>query len=374
MRRTIIILILAAIGFSCTKDAIHFPTTNCSWRELSENHPKNDLYQEVLDQYTELGIPGIVVLIAKKRENIWAGASGVAEIENGLPLEPCHIMPLGGVGELFCGTAAMLMTEDEILDLDVKIADYLPVDISGQIPNSQNITIAHLLSHKSGIPDYSDNPNAMLDLLNNKDMDFSRENILERYVYGRSSKFSPGEKYSYSHSNYEILTLIMDQVYPKGHADYYSFRLFRRLGLEKTYYKGETDYYSLNSRGMANGYFDRYSKGELENATDLSLTIVAGQTGSDGVVSSVVDLYTFLKSIMTADIVRPTSLEIMKTYGIATGHSGSSPGYSTEAWYYPEEDSYIIYLINAGNTINGPIQRLIDIDFHEKILSTVFTN
>ena len=118
-----------------------------------------------------------------------------------------------------------------------------------------------------------------LHLLINKDMDFSREDILERYVYGKSSKFSPGSEYSYSKSNYEILTLIMDQVYPKGHADYYSFRLFRRLGLEKTFYKGETDYYSLNSRGMANGYFDRYSDEKLENATDLSLTIAAGQTG-----------------------------------------------------------------------------------------------
>jgi len=374
MKRMIIILILATIGLSCTKDAIHFPTTNCSWRELSENHPKNDLYQQILDDYTDLGLPGIVVLIAKNHEDIWAGASGVAEIETGLPLEPCHIMPIGGVGEMFCGTTAMLMAEDEILDLDAKIADYLPANISGQIPNSQKATIAHLLSHKSGIPDYSDNQNAMLDLLNNKDMDFSRENVLERYVYGRSSTFSPGSEYDYSHSNYEILTLIMDQIYPKGHVDYYSYRLFRRLGLEKTFYKGETNYYSLSSKGMANGYFDRYSNGKLENATDLSLTITAGQTGSDGVVSNVVDIYTLLRSIMTADIIRPESLELMKTYGIASRHSGSSPGYTTEAWYFQEENTYIVYQINAGNIANGPIQRLIDEDFSEAILSTVLAN
>ena len=110
------------------------------------------------------------------------------------------------------------------------------------------------------------------------------------------------------------------------------------------------------------------------------------------------DIYTFLESILTADLIRPATLDLMKTYilkkegfstyeyglglsfrnheqfGQAIGYSGSHPGYTSEAWYFPEKNSYIIYQINTGNFLNGPLQRLIDDDFHEAILFTVFTD
>lgn len=396
MKRILLLVFLIPLSFACQKDQIEFPTSDCAWRDRTTDHPKTALYRDLLDQFVDQGLPGISLLISKDREDLWVGATGLADLDQQRLLEPCHIFPAGSVGKLFCGTAAMLMVEDGLLDLDAKIADYLSPELAADIPNAQTATIAHLLSHTSGIPDYADNPNVMLDLLNNKDLDFSRENILERYVYGKSPRFKAGAEYAYSNSNYEILTLIMDAVYPKGHADYYSFRLIRRLGLERTFYKGETDYYSLNSRGMANGYFDRFSDGKLENATDLSLNIAAGQTGSDGIICNVVDLFSLLKSVMTADLVRPATLELMKTYirkkegfetykyglglvyreygsyGQALGYSGSAPGYSTEAWYFPERNTYIVFQINAGNLLSGPIQRLIDEDFRTALLQVVF--
>lgn len=88
-------------------------------------------------------------------------------------------MPAGSVGKLFCGAAVMRMVEDGLLELDNTIDKYLPTDIAAQVPNGGSATIANLLSHTSGIPDYYENINAMLDLLNNKDIDFSRERMLE---------------------------------------------------------------------------------------------------------------------------------------------------------------------------------------------------
>ncbi len=390
-----LILSLFAL-IACETESINFPTKDCFWRDISSNHPHNLEYQEVIDQAVLEGIPGISLLIDKAGEDIWISSSGVSRIEQPLALEPCNIMPAGSVGKLFCGAAAMLMVEDGLLDLESTIDNYLPKDLKEQIPNAQTATIAHLLSHTSGIPDYADRFSVMLDILNNKNMDFSRETILEDYVYGKSPKFSPGQEYSYSNSNYEILTIIMDQVYPKGHVAYYSFRLFSRLGLNKTFYKDETDYFSLYDYGMANGYFDRHSDGRLENATDMSLTIASGQTGSGGVVTNVVDLHKLLKSILEADLICQESLELMKEYikekegfqtykyglglvyrdhekyGMAIGHPGSLPGYTTEAWYFPDQDTYIIYQINAGNILSGPVQRLIDEEFREAVLAEVF--
>ena len=381
---------------SCTKESINFPTTDCYWSDISKNHPRHLEYQDLIDQAVSDGIPGISILIDKAGEDLWISSSGVSRIEQNQALEPCNIMPAGSVGKMFCGAAAMLMVEDGLLELDSTIDIYLPDDLKAQVPNAQSATIAHLLSHTSGIPDYADNLNVMMDMLNNKNMDFSRETMLEEYVYGKAPKFSPGREYSYSNSNYEILTIIMDQVYPQGHEEYYYFRLFSRLGLRKTYYKEDTTNVSMYEKGMANGYFDRYSDGMLENATDLSLTIATGQTGSDGIFSNVVDLHKLLQSILQADLVSSESLEFMKEYikeeegfqtykyglglvyrdygkyGMAIGHPGSLPGFTTEAWYFSDYDTYIVYQVNAGNILSGPVQSYIDKDFRDELLAEIF--
>ena len=59
-------------------------------------------------------------------------------------------------------------------------------------------------------------------------------------------------------------------------------------------------------------------------------------------------------------------------YGMAIGYPGSLPGFTTEAWYFPDQDTYIIYQINVGNIISGPIQQLIDEGFRESVLEQVF--
>jgi D-alanyl-D-alanine carboxypeptidase len=390
------IFILISGLSSCARETINFPTTDCYWSNISINHIKNSIYQDLIETYSSKGFPGINLLIDRSGEDLWVGSSGVSRIENQQALEPCNIMPAGGSGKLFCGAAVMMMVEDGLLELDNTIDKYLPTDIAARVPNGGSATIANLLSHTSGIPDYYENINAMLDLLNNKDIDFSRERMLEDYVYGKSPKFNPGDEYSYSNSNYEILTLIMDQVYPKGHIAYYDWRILARLGLRKTFYKSDTTYINLYERGMANGYFDRHGDGVLENATDLSLTIASGQTGSDGVVSNVVDIHTLLKSIMEADLISTGSMNLMKEYikekegfqtykyglglvyrdygqyGMAIGYPGSSPGFATEAWYFPDKDTYVVYQVNAGNFLSGPVQRLIDEEFRAELLATIF--
>ena len=380
MRKLASIFLLFSLLISCTPEQITFPTSECFWRDIYSDHPKNEIYQTVLDQYVTLGLPGVNLLIAKGKNDIWVGSSGVSRIETNEALLPCHPMPVGSVSKFFCGAAAMLMYEDGILDLDETIASYLGDDWSEPIPNAKTAAVGHLLSHTSGIPDYTDQASFMFDFLNNNGMDMSRETVLEQYVYNKRPKFSPGQEYDYSNSNYELMTLIMDEIYPDGHADYYSYRLLTRLGLEKTFYKNETDYFTLSSFGMANGYIDRNADERLENATDLSLQIVSGQTGSAGIVSTVTDLYTLMESVFESQLISETSLEKMKTYilkkegiteylyglgiifqdfgdyGTAIGHGGSLPGFTTEAWYFPEQNTYIIYQINVGNMWSGSIK------------------
>ena len=222
MRKISLLLLLITLLISCKPESITFPTSECFWRDLYSEHPKNTKYQDLLDEYVKLGIPGVNILISKGNDDLWIGSAGVSRIETGEELVPCHTMPVGSVSKFFCGVAAMLMYEDGILDLDKTIASYLGDEWSEAIPNAKTATIGHLLSHTSGIPNYTDQPAFMLDLMNNKDMNLLRETVLENYVYNKRPLFTPGDEYSYSNSNYEIMTLIMDEIYPNGHADYFS--------------------------------------------------------------------------------------------------------------------------------------------------------
>lgn len=393
----ICIIAMCVCFSSCMKQAIDFATFDCQSDFSFQSHPKQQLYQSLLDKYRKMGLTGISVLIDKDGEDLWAGTAGVSSIESGQLLKLCHVLPVGSVGKMYCGVATMQLVESGVLQLDKTIDQYLPDDLVERVPNAHIATLANLLSHTSGIPDYEDDPNLFFDFLNNNQLDFSREAVLETYVYDKQPKFSPGTEYSYSNSNYEVLTIVLDHVLGSSHANLYSNYIFKPLDLASTYYKNETNYDDLYENGMANGYFDRHSDGKLENATDLSLTIAKGQTGSDGVVTNVLELHTFLKGIFEAQLIADSTLELMKEYtkatyhfktykyglglsfrdeeknfGLATsiGYSGSLPGFSTEAWFFPERNTYIIFIANDGNIINGPVAELVD-DFREELYQLV---
>lgn len=384
---------------SCEEEAIKITTANCNSNTSYESHPKHATYQALLDQFVSNGLVGVNVLIDQAGEEVWAGSAGVISIENNQYLELCNIFPTASLSKMYCGVATMQVFEEGLIDLYVPIDQYLPNHLIDKVPNAHLADIANLLSHTSGIPDYADNPNLILDFFNDKGLDFSREAILEEYVYGKEPKFKPGTEYSYSNSNYEILTIILDHVLGYHHADWYSNHIFAPLAFSNTYYKNETDYTDLNEQGMAQGYFDRHSDGKLENATDMSLSIASGQTGSDGIITDIQDLYSFLKSIFEAEIISPNTLGLMKEYikvkhnfitykyglGIAyrdeeknfglersIGHSGSLPGYAAEAWFFPDSETYIVFISNTGNILNGPLSETLD-DFREALYKEVLT-
>lgn len=396
MRKSALFLFLIGAVWSCTPVTVEFKTADCFWPDTYTSHPRHHEFQQLLDDYTQQGIPGINLLVHQDQQAVWVGSSGLSRIESNQPLLPCHPMPAGSVSKIFCGLATMMMVEEGLLDLDASLEQYLGEEYTSLIPNGKQVHLAHLLSHTSGIPDFATRPGFLLDVINNKDLNTARELILEKYVHKKSAVSEPGAAFSYSNSNYELLTLILDEVYPDGHADFYTNRIFSRLGLKKTWYKNETDYYTLDSKGMANGYFDRFSDGTLENATEVSLAIAFGLTGSAGIVTQVMDLHTLLQAIFETDIITEDTLDKMLTHilkkeglteyafglglaykdfgqhGRAIGHTGKMPGYASEAWYFPEKNTYVIYQANLGNALDGPAQEMLDQEFRTVLIDRIF--
>ena len=96
-------------------------------------------------------IPGVAVAIVKGGAVLAAQGFGLANVEHQVPVTAETIFQSGSLGKMFTSTAVMLQVEDGRIALSDPIARFL----SGAPAGWKGITIRHLLTHTSGIPDYA---------------------------------------------------------------------------------------------------------------------------------------------------------------------------------------------------------------------------
>ncbi len=361
---------------------------------LSDNlRGQNAQLSSIQETYVDKSIPGVSLLVARGNTILHFESKGWANLEDSIPLNTDHFFPLASIGKMYCGIMIQQMIQADLLRLDAPLINYLDEAIIKQIPNGEKLSIAHLLSHTSGIPDFADDPSIFEEFQSDPEMSFARDRILTKYVFGKNPLFSAGEQFSYSNSNYEILTLIADQVLPAGHATWYSDSIFRAIGLKESFYKKETNYQPPFRFSLAQGYFDPFQQKELISATEPSLRIAKGMTGSDGIISSLSDLHLFMQGIFNTKLVDAKTLERMQNYPqkelkmsyrsyglgllskevdglVAWGHSGALPGYTLEAYYFPSKDLYLIYALNVGIMLDIFLEEDVD-TFKREIYSEV---
>ncbi|MBK7650849.1 MAG: serine hydrolase [Flammeovirgaceae bacterium] len=147
-------------------------------------------------------------------------------------------MALASVGKMYNAVAVMKLAEAGLIQLDDKIAKYLPVEIIDNLPNAKEVTIRNLLGHTSGFVNYEfDQELNTLYLTDQLKLDtLSHENTLRKYVYGKVPTNKPGTQFHYSSTNYMLLAMIVDKVVPEGHTDYLR-KLISQLGFANTYYR-----------------------------------------------------------------------------------------------------------------------------------------
>ncbi|PIX35790.1 MAG: hypothetical protein COZ59_04580, partial [Bacteroidetes bacterium CG_4_8_14_3_um_filter_31_14] len=106
-----IILFLAIINNSCKKDIEATKQLDCNFIDSSSTLPKNNIYKGVIDKYIKKGLPGISVLVTDSN-GTWVGASGYADIKNGVKFTPCHISKAASITKLLVGTLLFKLQEE----------------------------------------------------------------------------------------------------------------------------------------------------------------------------------------------------------------------------------------------------------------------
>ena len=175
--KTPIVIICVALLFlsSCHREAVA-PFTECTeFAQTNPQHPLATDYQQVLDAYVAKGVPGVVAVVYSPADGLWIGAAGKAVIETGTPMESCNVFYSASLAKTYHVVAALALVEEGILDLSRTIDQYLLPAHAKKVPNSSNITIAHLMNHTSGIPDFIEHSDHVTDYFHNLKRTFTQD-------------------------------------------------------------------------------------------------------------------------------------------------------------------------------------------------------
>ncbi|MBK8502626.1 MAG: serine hydrolase [Saprospiraceae bacterium] len=217
MKNVILNLAMVLILCQCRKGDIgHSEICQYQIPPGQNNHPKNALFQDIIDRYVARGLPGIAILV-RDGHGTWAGSGGYAELSEKVPFLPCTISKVASITKMFNGTLCHLLAEDGVLGLDDKVDLYLSNVILKNVANSRGATIRQLMNHTTGIYDAITRTSFYLALLNNPDRYWTGEELIE-FAYGKDPEFDLGTSCFYSNTNTLLLSLVitLQQADPIG--------------------------------------------------------------------------------------------------------------------------------------------------------------
>jgi N-acyl-D-amino-acid deacylase len=294
-------------------------------------------------------IPGLAIGIVDKGV-VTARGYGYANVEHMVPVTEETIFQSGSLGKMFTATAVMLLVEDGKIALADPITRYFP-----DAPASWgSITVRHLLTHTSGIPDYTTDA-----------FDYRKdytEDELARLAYAMPSEFPAGSRWSYSNTGYALLGFVVRKASGQFYGDVLAERVFQPLGMTATRVISEADIVANRAAGY------QLVDGTLKNQDWVAPKLNTTADGS--LYFSLKDLLAWDAAVKRRAILKPGSWEQIltpvrlgsgKTYPYGFGwfldergghplhqHGGSWQGFKTQLSRFLGDDLSVIVLANLA--------------------------
>ncbi|MFN2262540.1 MAG: serine hydrolase domain-containing protein [Psychroflexus sp.] len=335
MKKTILTLILLiALG------QINFAQTNFDKAKL-------DNYFNLLEENNKfMGS----VAVSKNGKIIYTKSIGYADLENKVKATEKTKYRIGSISKTFTAVLVLRAVEEEKLDLNQTLDQWFP-----KITNANKITLKQLLSHRSGIHNFTNDA----DYLTYNTQPKSEKEMLEIIANG-GSDFEPDSKSEYSNSNFVLLTYILEKTYSKSYADLLQEVIAKPINLTNTYVPEKT-----NPKNNESKSYNFLGSWKLQPETDATIPLGAGS-----IISTPIDLTKFVDALFGGKLLTSESLEIMKTikdgYGIGLfrlpfynstgyGHTGGIDGFRSIFSHYADENISYTLTSNGTNFNNNDI-------------------
>jgi CubicO group peptidase (beta-lactamase class C family) len=342
--------------------------------------------ESLFRNYSQVNAPGGSIMVIHQGKAVFTKGFGLADLERKVHCTTNTNFRLASVTKQFTAMAVLMLVERRQLTLDERLTDFFP-----EFPAyGKDVTVRHLLTHTSGVPDYEDliPPGTTIPVL---DQDVLRLLVAadvrrrtgvthgdDRLLTPAATYFPPGTQYRYSNSGYALLALIVEVRSGQTFARFLRENIFEPLKMTHTL-AYEQGYAVIPNRAyghtpkrdsLSPSDGERVREGGVPfERTDQSLT--SSVLGDGGIYSSVTDLFKWDQALYKSKLVSESTLRVAfspatptdkpgRTYGFGwylgeyrglkeIWHSGETIGFRTRIARFPEKKFTVIMLANRAD-------------------------
>lgn len=304
--------------------------------------------------------PGGSFFIQQGKKVLYSKSFGLANLVTGEKFSPNTLANLGSISKTFVAYGILILEKEGKLSLDDPLLQYFPDFEHPEVV--KNITLRHLLTHSSGLPDLRNVGQDSVFFLTAKDA----ENFAP-LKKAKSLHFEPGNQFEYSNPAFNGLALIIEQVSGQKWQQFIGERIFKPAGMKRSVI---TDG-AFPENGVSHGY--RFYQGKFEEY-DYGEYPTFCAAGNGGVWSSVNELRKYLKAVQTCLFADCALIQKSQTVwksgnwsnanppflgyswfvetkpnepsNKSIGHTGSQGGFMAHLIWFPERDLSIIWIAN----------------------------
>lgn len=307
-------LLFFAIFFllSCDSQALSSETK----KERAEHQEiKIDQINKLVASYAEYGEFNGAVLVANEGKILYQKAFGFANMELDVPNKTNTKFRIASITKQFTAMLIVQLVSENKLDLHKPISSYLP-DYPKE--NGDKITLHHLLTHTSGIPNNYESAKPNREKQDMVIPDNFRAKDLVNEFSALPLEFNPGKKFSYCNAGYTLLGFIVEEITRKPYEQLLQERIFDPLQMKNSGF----DKHRAIQKNRASGYFKSWGEYYNANYIDMSKVYAAG-----ALYTTVEDLFLWDQALYTEQLVSKKYLDIIFTSHVEDAGYGGFYGY-----------------------------------------------
>ncbi|HEX4244542.1 MAG TPA: serine hydrolase domain-containing protein [Acidimicrobiales bacterium] len=354
------LVVVGAAGAGCSSSSSSSPPATSPAQQLTTG----------LKQLVAMpGGPVGAIAVVQTKAGARVSTAGVADRATGQPVTDGDFMRLASVAKAYNGAVALSLVQQGKLALSGTIGQLLP----GQFPAWSAITVAQLLQHTSGLPDYTKSPGFVAQLTADPTATITPPQIVG-FVANQPPLFAPGSRYHYSDTDNIVVGLIVEAVTGQSYESELAATVYTPLSLTDTSLPSTTAMGQPTLRGYA------VPKGQPPEDITTALS-PSGAWASGGMVSTPSELNTFMRAYVAGRLFGPTvqhqqlqfvpgssgppgpgvnsaGLAIYRYQtkcGTVFGHTGNFPGYTMFAAATPDGSRSVVVAVNTQLNDKKPV-------------------
>ena len=312
-------------------------------------------------------------LYTEKGEIVSKGVLGFRDPEDTLPIKEDTIFQLASISKTFTSAAVMLLMRQGFLSPEDEITKFFP-----EIPYP-GVTVRHLLTHTSGIPDYFDDADWFINIWKEEKRVPGNDEIL-RFLRETKAKpyFAPGEGLHYSNTGFNLLALLVERLSGVPYEEFLQKNIFEPSGMSSTCCCHiRRDGVPFEKYAQASVFEDGRCVADVDSAEDGDVTAFDGLNGDDYVYTTICDMLRWDRALREGRVLTLEEQKLMYTpgklnsgedavydeedglgygfgwavgrdeeLGLVVSHSGGMPGVATWFERFIDADRVLVILSN----------------------------